>query len=164
MNKRIALIIFATLLGSLAITAVAQNAGPCVPGWAPQMGTPPGGPMQMRGPGMGLRGKWWNNSELVKQLGLTDVQIGQIENVFQHYRPQLMDAHSTLLQQEAVLEPLVEGEHPNVAQITAQIDKIAQSRANLEKLNAQMLLAIRQLLRADQWKQLRLRPVMRPPA
>jgi Spy/CpxP family protein refolding chaperone len=113
---------------------------------------------------MGLRGKWWNNSGIVKQLGLTDAQIGQIENVFQHYRAQLMDLHSTLLQQEAVLEPLVEGGHPNVAQITAQIDKIAQARANLEKLNAQMLLAIRQALRADQWKQLRLRPGMRPPA
>ena len=164
MNKRIALIVFAALLGFLAITSVAQSAEPCAPGWAPQMGTPPGGPMQMRGPGMGLRGKWWNNSELVRQLGLTDAQIAQIENVFQHYRPQLMDAHSTLLQQEAVLEPLVEGEAPNVAQITAQIDKIAQTRANLEKLNAQMLLAIRQVLRTEQWKQLRSRPGMRPPA
>jgi Spy/CpxP family protein refolding chaperone len=113
---------------------------------------------------MELRGKWWNNSELVKQLGLTDAQIGQIENVFQHYRAQLMDLHSTLLQQEAVLEPLVEGEHPNAAQVTAQIDKIAQARASLEKLNAQMLLAIRQVLRTDQWKQMRSRPGMRPPA
>jgi len=164
MNNRIALIVFAALLGFLATTSVAQNAEQCAPGWAPQMGTPPAGPRQMRGPGMELRGKWWNNSELVKQLGLTDAQIGQIENVFQHYRAQLMDLHSTLLQQEAVLEPLVEGEHPNAAQVTAQIDKIAQARASLEKLNAQMLLAIRQVLRTDQWKQMRSRPGMRPPA
>ena len=113
---------------------------------------------------MGLRGKWWNNSELVKQLGLTDAQIGRLECLSALSRTSDGPAHSTLLQQEAVLEPLVEGEHPNAAQVTAQIDKIAQARANLEKLNAQMLLAIRQVLRTDQWKQLRSRPGVRPPA
>src|SRR5208337_1966603 len=41
------------------------------------------------------------------------------------------------------------------AQVIAQIDKVAQARANLEKSNAQMLLAIRRVLTVDQWKILR---------
>ena len=49
----------------------------------------------------------------------------------------------------------MEGDQPDEAQVTAQIDKVAQARANLEKSNALMLLAIRRVLTIDQWKKLR---------
>jgi Spy/CpxP family protein refolding chaperone len=115
------------------------------------------------GMGMGM-GKWWNNSELVKSLGLSDAQVQQIEKVFQDHRTRLIDLRAALEKQEATLEPLVEAERPDEAQVTAQIDKVAQARANLEKSNAQMLLAIRRVLTVDQWKQLRSRGGMRPMA
>ena len=120
-------------------------------GWGPGMG-----PGMGSGPGMGRgpMGKWWTNSALVQKLGLNDTQMQKIEKIFQDHRTQLIDLRANVEKAEAVLEPLVEAEHPNEAQVTAQIDKIAQARANLEKSNAQMLLAIRQVLTADQWKQL----------
>ena len=131
-----------------------QRRGPGMGPGGPGMG--PGGPGMGPGPGMGRgpMGKWWTNSALVQKLGLNDTQVQKIEKIFQDHRMQLIDLHAAVAKQEATLEPLVEAEHPNEAQITAQIDKIAQARANLEKSNAQMLLAIRQVLTVDQWKQL----------
>jgi Spy/CpxP family protein refolding chaperone len=134
-------------------------------GMGPHMGRGQGvGPGMGMGPGMGAgpRGKWWNNSELVKRLGLSDSQVQQIEAIFQRQRPQLIDLQAALQKQEVALEPLVEAEHPDEAQVTAQIDRIAQARANLEKSNAQMLLAIRRVLTLQQWKQLRSQVGMRP--
>jgi periplasmic protein CpxP/Spy len=43
---------------------------------------------------------------------------------------------------------------PNDAAITAQIDKVVQARADLERANARFLLAIRDKLTVDQWKQI----------
>ncbi|MGZ4818467.1 MAG: periplasmic heavy metal sensor [Terriglobales bacterium] len=112
------------------------------------------------GPGMGRgpMGKWWTNSALVQKPGLNDTQTQKIEKIFQDHRTQLIDLRANVEKAEVALQPLVEADHPNEVQVTAQIDKIAQAWANLEKSNAQMLLAIRQVLTVDQWKQLRSQP------
>jgi Spy/CpxP family protein refolding chaperone len=128
--------------------------------------TMPGGP----GDHMGMMGKWWKNSELVQRIGLTDQQVQQIEKIFQDHRLQLIDLHAGLEKQEAVLEPLMEADRVDdaqVAQVVAQIDRIAQARAALEKSHATMLLGIRRVLSAEQWKKLHsglMGPGMRMPA
>jgi Spy/CpxP family protein refolding chaperone len=99
-------------------------------------------------------GKWWKNSALVKELGVSDAQVEQIERIFQDHRLKLIDLRAALEKNEALLEPLIEVDHPDEAKVVAQIDKVAQSRAELEKSNAQMLLAIRRVLTVDQWKKL----------
>jgi Spy/CpxP family protein refolding chaperone len=109
----------------------------------------------------------------MKKIGVSDEQVQRIEKIFQDHRLQLIDLHAALEKQEAILEPLVEADQPDETQVTAQIDKVAQARANLEKSNAQMLLAIRRILTVDQWKKLRdipgitqfhAGPQFRPPA
>ena len=160
MKQRIATLVL--VLFTLSTVAMAQG-GPGSEGMGPMAGGM-GGPMHMHGPGMGpmgpgmggpgMMGKWWKNSELVRQLGLTDAQVQQIENIFQDRRLQLIDLHAALEKQEAILDPLVNADRPDEAKVTAQIDKVAQARANLEKANAQMLLGIRRVLTVEQWKQL----------
>ena len=100
-------------------------------------------------------GKWWKDSDLMKKLGVSDDQVAKIEKIFQDHRLQLIDLHADLEKQEAILEPLVEVDQPEESQVVAQIDKVAQARANLEKSDALMLLAIRRVLTVDQWKKLR---------
>jgi Spy/CpxP family protein refolding chaperone len=117
-----------------------------------------------RGLGMGLQGpgKWWKNSALMQKIGVSDEQVQRIEEIFQNHRLQLIDLDAALQKQEAILEPLIEADQPEEAQVIAQIDKVAQARANLEKSNAQMLLAIRRVLTVDQWKKLRDLPGVAP--
>ena len=112
-----------------------------------------GGPMMgmMRGP---WEGKWWKNPELAQKLGLTGDQISKMETIFQDHRLQLIDLHAALEKAEVVLEPMINADHPDEPQTLAQIDKVAQARANLEKSNARMLFAIRNVLTPEQWKKL----------
>lgn len=124
------------------------------------MGGMPGGGLGMPG------GKWWK-SDVAQRIGLTDQQGQQIEKIFQDHRLQLVDLHANLEKQELQLEPLIQADNPNEQQVLAQIDKVAQARAALEKSNASMHLGIRRVLTAEQWQKLQsehrqMRPMPRP--
>jgi Spy/CpxP family protein refolding chaperone len=145
-----------TLVIAFCGLAIAQDAPPPAEGPSTQMGpriinVRPGD----RGPVWVHREKWWKDSELMRKLGVSDEQVQKIEKIFQGHRLELIDLHATLEKQEAILEPLIEADQPDESQVVAQIDKVAQARANLEKSNAQMLLAIRRVLTVEQWKKLR---------
>ena len=99
-------------------------------------------------------GMWWTNPEMIQKLNLTTDQQKKIADTFQQFRLKLIDADAALRKEEAIMDPLVQSEAPEDAKILAQIDKVAQARAELEKTNARMLLAIRHVLTPEQWKSL----------
>ncbi len=97
-------------------------------------------------------GRWWNNPRAVERLKLTDEQRKAFDNILLEHREKLIDLRANLQKAELALEPLMSGDQPNEAKILAQIDKVAQARAELEKANAAFLLAIRAKLTPEQWK------------
>ena len=99
-------------------------------------------------------GRWWNNPKVVDKLKLTDTQRKAMDDTMQQHRETLVDLRGTLEMAEIELEPMMKEDQPNESQILAQIDKVAQARAELEKANARFLLAIRSKLTPDQWKQM----------
>ena len=105
------------------------------------------------GPGMGL-GAWWKNSEIVKEIGLTDSQAGQIEQTFVEHKLKLIDLRAELEKQEVQLQPLIDADQPDESQVSAQIDQVLAARGRLEKETTMMMLAIRRVLNVDQWKKL----------
>ena len=107
-----------------------------------------------------MQGRWWKNSDLVKELGINDSQVKRIEQTFQEHRMKLIDLHAELQRQEAQLEPMVEADNFDEAQIAAQIDKITAARGALEKSNALMLMSIRRILTVEQWHKLQ---ALQPP-
>jgi Spy/CpxP family protein refolding chaperone len=102
----------------------------------------------------GEHGKWWHNPKLVAELKLTDAQSKAMDDTLQQHRETLIDLRATVQRAEVEFEPMMKEDQPNESQILAQIDKIAQARAELEKANARFLLAIRSKLSPEQWKQL----------
>ena len=145
---------FFTVAGILAtVTAIgAQGFG----------GGPGGGPGSMNRPpmerafgpmGAGARG-WWNNPRMVEKLKLTDDQRKAMDTILMQHREKLIDLRANLEKAELALQPLMSADTPNEAATTAQIDKVVQARADLERANARFLLAIREKLTADQWKQI----------
>jgi Spy/CpxP family protein refolding chaperone len=102
----------------------------------------------------GPRGRWWNNPEMVQKLSLTTDQQKKMDDIFQQSRLKLIDLNASLQKEEVVLEPLVAADQPDESRVLAQIDRVAQARAELEKANARMLLGIRRVLNQDQWKKL----------
>jgi len=135
-------------------------------------GSGPGGPDPAQGPGGGgfgappmerafhdghdgHFGRWWNDPQLSQQLGLTDQQKHQMDDMFLQHRLKLIDLNANLEKQETLLHPMIEADQPDEAKILSQIDAVAQARADLEKANARMLFDIRKSLTPDQWQKLR---------
>ncbi len=102
----------------------------------------------------GPPGRWWTDPALVQRLGLTADQQKRIDTLFQQNRLKLIDLSAGVQKEEAVLEPLLEADRPDESQVLAQIDRVAQARAELEKANARMLLGFRGVLTLEQWKKL----------
>jgi periplasmic protein CpxP/Spy len=110
----------------------------------------------------GEHGHWWNNPKVSERLKLTDAQRKAMDDTLQQHRETLVDLRGSLQKSELELEPMMKEDQPNESQILAQIDKIAQARAELEKANARFLLAIRSKLTPEQWKQMEADRAARP--
>jgi Spy/CpxP family protein refolding chaperone len=123
---------------------------------------PPGAhrPPMERAFHMGPPGRWWQNPNMSAKLNLTADQKKKMDDIFQQNRLNLIDLHANLEKQEAILDPLVQADQPDEGKVLAQIDKVAEARANLEKANARMLLGLRRTLTPQQWQQVK---AMAPP-
>ena len=108
-----------------------------------------------RGGPLGPVGMWWKNPRVVEKLTLTPDQAKRMDGIFQTSRLQLIDLRASVQKQEVMLEPLLSANPLDTAKAQAQIDKVADARAELEKSNAKMLLGIRAVLTPDQWTKLR---------
>jgi Spy/CpxP family protein refolding chaperone len=100
-------------------------------------------------------GRWWNDPHMAQQLGITDDQKHKMDDIFQQHRLNLIDLNAGLEKQEVLMQPLISADQPNETAVLAQIDKIAQARADLEKANARMLFDIRKVLTQEQWQKLK---------
>lgn len=103
---------------------------------------------------MGPLGRWWDEPLVAQKLGLSADQQKKMDDIFLQSRLKLIDQHAAVEKDEAVLEPMLSSDQPDEAKILSQIDKVAQSRAELEKANARMLLGLRRVLTAAQWQTL----------
>jgi periplasmic protein CpxP/Spy len=159
--------------GTIAVRLVCALAGMMLlGGWAVAQGPGDGrsmGPQSGLGSGPGFgdhrppmerafrfegeRGQFWNNPRIVEKLKLTDDQRKAMDGILQDHRMTLIDLRANVEKAEVEMQPLMSADEPNETAILAQIDKIAQARAELEKGNARFLLAIRSKLTPEQWKQ-----------
>ena len=129
------------------------------PGQAPP--TPPGpppprhheGPMP-GGPRQGPGGKWWDDQAIVKHLGITADQQKKMDDIWQQSRPRLIDLSATLEKENVAMEGLMKGPQLDDSRILPVIDRIAQARAELEKADARLMLAIRHVLTPEQWQKM----------
>jgi len=137
----------------IAGTALAQG-----PGGA-EMGSRPGfgghrPPFEQAFGSHGVQGHFWNNPKIVASLKLTDDQRKAMDGILLEHREKLIDLRAGVEKAELGMEPLMGQDQPDEGRILAQIDKVAQARAELEKANARFLLALRSKLSPEQWKQL----------
>lgn len=163
MNKFVLLLILSmsTALAQPAIPAPPAPPAPPASTMPPQPPMPPAPPAAgprrpplERAFHIGVPGRWWHDPRMVQKLALTADQQRKMDDIFQQHRLRLIDLNAALQREEAIMEPLVEAEQPDETKIVAQIDRVAQSRAELEKSNARMLLGIRRVLTPEQWKKL----------
>lgn len=150
-SKFVFAVLFCLTAGSLGF-AQGSGPGPVPPGGHGDHGW---GPPMERTQHDEHFGRWWNNPKVAQAINLTDDQKKKMDDIFQQHRLKLVDLHANLEKQQLLIRPLIEADNPNESQVLAQIDKIAQARAELEKADAHMLFDIRKVLTADQWQKLK---------
>jgi Spy/CpxP family protein refolding chaperone len=158
----VALALFTALSGSVVLAQQPDGGSPPPPhGPRPGMGMMDHhreGGEGRRGMRPGFRvlppGMWWRNPDLIQKLTLTADQQKRMDDIFQQSRIQLVHIKAGLEEQQILLEPMLNANPLDSAKTLAQIDHIADTRAELEKANAKMLLGIRGVLSPDQWTKL----------
>jgi Spy/CpxP family protein refolding chaperone len=119
-------------------------------------GNPPpngGGPSSssMRGGlQLGPPGRWWDDKKFAKSLGLNGDQQKRMDAVFGQNRDALLSRYQNLQVAESRLEALTHTGKVSESALFAEIDHVAQARADLEKVNTHMLLQLRDEMTADQ--------------
>jgi Spy/CpxP family protein refolding chaperone len=103
---------------------------------------------------VGPRSKWWDDTATAQRFGLTTAQQRKMDEVFDKSRPQLIDLVAALEKQQAIIDPLLSANHLDEPAVLAQIDRVVTARAALERANSVMLLDLRKVLTADQWRRL----------
>jgi len=114
---------------------------------------------------LGPPGRWWNDDVFARSLGLDPGQQRRMDDIFKANKAQLVSLYKGLRREEAQLDKLSRARTLDETQIDAQIDRVAQARAELEKSNAHMLLEIRKQMTPEQTARLdELRPPPPPDA
>jgi Spy/CpxP family protein refolding chaperone len=155
--------------------SVAVQAGPAEEGGVVTMRDGPG-PVDMPGPGQhffevrtrgpmgggnvmwyrrGEMGSWWKNPRVAEEIGLNDQQKQKLEKISLDSRLKMIDLRADLEKQQVILGPMLETYHPDEAQVLAQVDKLSEARAALEKERVQSMLATRNVLTEEQWNKLK---------
>ena len=112
-----------------------------------------GGPMMwFHGRGMG---EWWQNPDVAEEIGLSDQQKQQLEKITQDSRLKMIDLRANLEKQQVILEPMLQTYHPDEVAVLAQVDRVSQARAAVEKQRVQTMLATRSVLTEEQWNKLK---------
>ncbi len=121
-------------------------------------GPPPGNSPDSAGTLSGMRGglqlgppgRWWDDKHFAKDLKLRPDQQRRMDVIFETNRPALLNRLGAVQQEEGRMETLVHARNPEEASLNAQIDRVWQARADLEKAKTHYLLQIRQEMDTDQ--------------
>jgi Spy/CpxP family protein refolding chaperone len=100
-------------------------------------------------------GRWWDDPPLARKVGLTADQQEKMDDIFNANRLKLIDLFAGVQKEDAILDPLVNADSPDETKVLAQVDRLAQAKADLERTIARMLLDLRLQLTHDQWVKLK---------
>ena len=94
------------------------------------------------------RPKWWIDSKLRAELGITDQQSVAVEQVWQKSLPSLREGREKLTKLEDALSKLTDG--TDEAAVIAQSERVESLRAELNRGRTLMIYRMNKILTADQ--------------
>ena len=91
-----------------------------------------------------------DDKHYAKTLHLRPDQKKRMDGLFDENRANLVNRYETLQQEESKMETLSHAQMLDEATLFAQIDRVAQARADLEKATTHLMLQVRKEMDADQ--------------
>lgn len=99
-------------------------------------------------------GRWWDNRDIVKTIGLNSGQKKEMDAIFDSNKPAILASYKNFLQQQSRLATISKDPKADKTLTFAAIDAVNQARADLQKATAQLYLQIRQQMTAEQIEKL----------
>ena len=143
MNGRAARWLLVVGLFLVAGAAAAQPMGGAM--GDPPMGRPMGIPM----------GRWWERPKVVEQLNLTADQTQKLEAITLDQARTMVDLKGAVEKAEIELRAASDADPFNTKHVRDAFGVFLQARTKLETQRFEMLLKTREVLTADQWRNLR---------
>jgi Spy/CpxP family protein refolding chaperone len=94
--------------------------------------------------------KWWIDPQLRADLGINDQQSAAVDQIWQKSLPKLREGHERLEKLEDVLSQMILENVADESTVLAQIEKVENTRAELNKGRTAMLYRMNKLLTAEQ--------------
>ncbi|MGH9313380.1 MAG: Spy/CpxP family protein refolding chaperone [Vicinamibacterales bacterium] len=101
------------------------------------------------------RHKWWQDERLRAELGLTDQQAQDVEQIFQTTVPRLRTLKDQLDQLERDLSKMIGERTAQESTVAQAIDRVERTRGELNKQRQLMLYRMHRILSAEQNAKLR---------
>ena len=100
--------------------------------------------------GMSQRHKWWQSDAVRAELGLTDRQSDELEEIFQAMRPRQEELVERLRAEREALGAIMHAPDAAEWEVTLQIDRVETTRSALGKTRTLMLYRMHRVLTAAQ--------------
>ena len=100
--------------------------------------------------GTSQRHKWWQSDAVKAELGLTERQSADLEEIFQTMRPRQKELIEHLRVEEEALAAIMHAPGAAEWEVTLQIDRVETTRSALGKTRTLMLYRMHRVLDADQ--------------
>jgi Spy/CpxP family protein refolding chaperone len=97
---------------------------------------------------------WLQNPFMLSSLGLTDEQRSRIDATLEAYSLNIAARTEQMEKEESLYNALLEADQVDRNAALAQLDRVIQARAELERANAAMTLEMREYVTQAQWIQL----------
>lgn len=96
------------------------------------------------------RPKFWQDSKLRQEIGITDQQSAALEQIFSSSIQMLRDARKDLDALEAVLSRTIQENTADLITVSQQVDKVEAARSAYNKARTLMLYRMNLVLSAEQ--------------
>ena len=96
------------------------------------------------------RFKWWINADSRKELGITDAQSAQINQIFESTMPTQRAGWRQVEEMEKAVSQLLKENIADVATVTQQVDRLEKLQAELRTNRVVMLYRIHLVLTPEQ--------------
>ncbi len=101
------------------------------------------------------QGRWWERPQVADQLALTAEQKARLETLSIENARGMIDLKATVEKAELDLRAAAEAEPFDATKVRAAFRDMQQARTRLENERFEALLRVREVLNAEQWRQLR---------
>jgi Spy/CpxP family protein refolding chaperone len=95
------------------------------------------------------RKKWWIDAKLRADLGITDQQSAQVEQIWQKSRPALVEMREKLDKMDKVLSQMI-SDGVEESKVAAQIELVENTRADANKRRTLMIYRMNKVLTTEQ--------------